>query len=112
MGFFVEKMLPDENDLPSADVFYTDKTVLFEDWQVIETPGHTQGSSCLYNEKEKLLISGDTLFWNSYGRTDLFGGDETQMIKSLKYLLSLPTDVKVFPGHGKYGFALSELSFY
>ncbi len=112
MGFFVEKMLPDENDLPSADVFYTDKTVLFEDWQVIETPGHTQGSSCLYNEKEKLLISGDTLFWNSYGRTDLFGGNETQMIKSLKYLLSLPADVKVFPGHGKYGFALSELSFY
>lgn len=112
MGFFVEKMLPDERDLPAADSFFSDGTILFDNWQVLETPGHTQGSSCLYNEKEKILISGDTLFWNSYGRTDLFGGNETQMVKSLKYLLSLPADVKVFPGHGKYGFALSELSFY
>lgn len=112
MGFFVEKMLPEENDLPSADIFYTDKDFLFEGWQVIETPGHTQGSSCLYNETEKLLISGDTLFWNSYGRTDLFGGSDKQMVESLKKLFTLPDDVKVFPGHGKYGFTLSEISLY
>ena len=104
-------MLPEENDLPSADIFYTDKDFLFEGWQVIETPGHTQGSSCLYNETEKLLISGDTLFWNSYGRTDLFGGSDKQMVESLKKLFTLPDDVKVFPGHGKYGFTLSDLSF-
>ena len=55
MGFYVEKMLPDENDLPSADIFYTDKDLLFENWQVLETPGHTLGSSCLYNENEKSL---------------------------------------------------------
>lgn len=112
MGFYVENMLPDENDLPDADNFFSDGEVLFEDWQILETPGHTQGSSCLYNEKEKILFSGDTLFWNSYGRTDLYGGDEFQMIESLKKLLSLPDDVKVFPGHGKYGFTLSDLSFY
>ena len=69
-------------------------------------------SNIIEREKEKILFSGDTLFWNSYGRTDLYGGDEFQMIDSLKKLLSLPDDVKVFPGHGKYGFTLSDLSFY
>lgn len=112
MGFYVENMLPDENDLPEPDILFSDLDFIFEDWQILETPGHTQGSSCLYNEKEKILFSGDTLFWNSYGRTDLYGGDEFQMIESLKKLLSLPDDVKVFPGHGKYGFTLSDLSFY
>lgn len=112
MGFYVENMLPDENDLPEPDILFSDLDFIFEDWQILETPGHTLGSSCLYNEKEKILFSGDTLFWNSYGRTDLYGGDEFQMIDSLKKLLSLPDDVKVFPGHGKYGFTLSDLSFY
>lgn len=112
MGFYVENMLPDENDLPDADNFFSDGEVLFEGWKILETPGHTLGSSCLYNSDEKILFSGDTLFWNSYGRTDLYGGDEFQMIDSLKKLLSLPDDVKVFPGHGKYGFTLSDLSFY
>lgn len=112
MGFYVENMLPDENDLPEPDILFSDLDFIFEDWQILETPGHTQGSSCLYNEKEKILFSGDTLFWNSYGRTDLYGGDELKMVESLKKLLSLPDDVKVFPGHGKYGFTLSDLSFY
>lgn len=112
MGFYVENMLPDENDLPEPDILFSDLDFIFEDWQILETPGHTQGSSCLYNEKEKILFSGDTLFWNSYGRTDLYGGDEIKMVDSLKKLLSLPDDVKVFPGHGKYGFTLSDLSFY
>lgn len=111
MGFFVSQMLPNKKDLPEADYFFSDSEFIFKDWQVMETPGHTKGSSCLYNAKDKILFSGDTLFWNSYGRTDLFGGNEIQMMESLQKLLSLPRDVKVFPGHGNYGFTIKELEF-
>ena len=76
-------------------------------WRVIHTPGHTRGSACFYNESEKVLISGDTIFYQSYGRTDLPGGDESQMQKSLaKIFDELPKDTLVYPGHGAYGFEL------
>ena len=76
-------------------------------WRVIHTPGHTEGSVCFYNESEKTLISGDTIFYQSYGRTDLPGGSESQMQKSLaKIFEELPKDVLVYPGHGAYGFEL------
>ena len=76
-------------------------------WRVISTPGHTKGSVCFYNESEKALISGDTVFYQSYGRTDLPGGSESQMQKSLaKIFETLPKDVLVYPGHGAYGFEL------
>lgn len=67
---------------------------------VMHTPGHTRGSISLYNEKDKILFSGDTLFAGSYGRTDLEGGDSVQMLESLKRIASLPEDVRVLPGHG------------
>ncbi|MCU1324331.1 MAG: beta-lactamase-like protein [Acidobacteriaceae bacterium] len=68
---------------------------------VLHTPGHTQGSSCLYLPEQSLLIAGDTLFAGSVGRTDLPGGDSKQLIQSIHdRLLVLPEDVKVLPGHG------------
>ena len=67
---------------------------------ILHTPGHTPGSICLYWEKEKVLISGDTLFRMGYGRTDLPGGDMGQMIDSLRRLFTLPDDTRVYPGHG------------
>jgi hydroxyacylglutathione hydrolase len=68
---------------------------------VIHTPGHTQGSSCLYIPDHTLLIAGDTLFAGSVGRTDLPGGNTQQILKSIHgRLLPLPDDVKVIPGHG------------
>ena len=70
------------------------------DMTIIETPGHTPGSVCLYWEKEKVLLSGDTLFQMGYGRTDLPGGDIGQLIDSLERLFHLPSDVRVYPGHG------------
>jgi len=77
-------------------------------WRVIHTPGHTAGSVCYYNESEKVLISGDTVFFQSYGRTDLPGGNEEQMQKSLSEIFeTIPGDVLVYPGHGAYGFELS-----
>lgn len=78
-------------------------------WLVIHTPGHSDGSCCLYNEKQKTLISGDTVFFRAWGRTDLPGGNEKKFIKSLKSLKdSLPDDTKVYPGHDAYGFTLGK----
>ncbi|MGP1587977.1 MAG: MBL fold metallo-hydrolase [Treponemataceae bacterium] len=108
MGGYVKKVLGDKTDLPDADIYFSDGQILFDEWKVLETPGHTKGSSCLYNEKQKILFCGDTLFFNGFGRTDLFGGDDKQMRESLKIISKLPEDILVYPGHGYYGFALSQ----
>jgi glyoxylase-like metal-dependent hydrolase (beta-lactamase superfamily II) len=68
---------------------------------IIETPGHTPGSICLYFPEEKTLFSGDTLFQNGFGRTDLPGGNMGQLICSLEHLFTLPNNVLVYPGHGE-----------
>ncbi|MBR7154060.1 MAG: MBL fold metallo-hydrolase [Paludibacteraceae bacterium] len=70
-------------------------------FEIINTPGHTPGSVCLYWPEEKVLFSGDTLFRMGYGRTDLPGGNMGQLIGSLEYLFALPGDVHVYPGHGE-----------
>lgn len=68
---------------------------------VVHTPGHTQGSICLYLPDQSLLIAGDTLFAGSIGRTDLPGGNTQQLLRSIHtQLLPLPDDIKVVPGHG------------
>jgi len=68
---------------------------------VIHTPGHTEGSICLYFPEQKTLIAGDTLFAGSIGRTDLPGGSLEKIIRSLhNQLLQLPDDTQVVPGHG------------
>ncbi len=68
--------------------------------KVIATPGHTIGSVCFYIEEEKMLISGDTLFCTSVGRTDFPTGNGRQLIESIKTrLFVLPDDTAVFPGH-------------
>ena len=69
--------------------------------QVLHTPGHTQGSVCLYFAPLKLLIAGDTLFAGSIGRTDLPGGNYGQIIESIQTrLLALPDETRVLTGHG------------
>ena len=70
--------------------------------EVIHTPGHTRGGCCFYITEgpDALLISGDTLFARSVGRTDLPGGDEATLIEYLKKLESLPDSLPVYPGHG------------
>lgn len=68
---------------------------------VLHTPGHTEGSICLYFPAEKMLIAGDTLFAGSIGRTDLPGGSFQKIIRSLHdRVLALPDDTVVVPGHG------------
>lgn len=69
--------------------------------QVIHTPGHTQGSVCLYFQPLNLLVAGDTLFAGSIGRTDLPGGNSRQILDSIhSRLLVLPEETHVLPGHG------------
>jgi hydroxyacylglutathione hydrolase len=69
--------------------------------QVLETPGHTEGSICLYFPMESKLIAGDTLFAGSIGRTDLPGGSYEKIIRSLQEkVLALPDETVVVPGHG------------
>ena len=68
---------------------------------VIHTPGHTEGSICLYFPEQKTLIAGDTLFAGSIGRTDLPGGSFEKIMRSLhNQVLQLPDDTQVIPGHG------------
>jgi len=68
---------------------------------VIHTPGHTEGSICLYFPAEKKLIAGDTLFAGSIGRTDLPGGSMDKIMRSLHtQVLALPDETEVVPGHG------------
>lgn len=68
-------------------------------FKVLHTPGHTEGSVCLYAEEEGVLFSGDTLFQAGFGRTDLAGGSSTAMRRSLRQLLALPRETRVLPGH-------------
>jgi hydroxyacylglutathione hydrolase len=68
---------------------------------ILHTPGHTQGSVCLYVPEQSLLLTGDTLFAGSVGRTDLPGGNSVQLIDSIRSkLMALPEKTIVIPGHG------------
>lgn len=70
-------------------------------FHVLETPGHTQGSICIWIPAENKLIAGDTLFRDSIGRTDLPGGDSRKILRSIHAkLLILPENALVVPGHG------------
>jgi len=87
--------------LPKPDLFVSDGDIIKigdMKFDVLHTPGHSQGGICLYGEG--VVITGDTLFAGSVGRTDLYGGDIGKLKKSFKRLLSLPDDIKVLPGHG------------
>jgi hydroxyacylglutathione hydrolase len=68
--------------------------------RVLHTPGHTEGSVCLHAEDDGMLFSGDTLFAGGWGRTDLPGGDEGQMVESLIRLSGYDDPLRVLPGHG------------
>ena len=70
-------------------------------FRVLETPGHSRGGVCFYEEAEDILFSGDTLFAGAIGRTDHPGGDYDQLMKSiLEKVVTLEGKVRVIPGHG------------
>ena len=88
--------LPPVADLPKTTAVWDVPGV-----KLLFTPGHSKGGSCFYFAEEKFVISGDTLFAGSVGRTDLPGGSFAELEKSIrKELLTLPDDTVVYPGHG------------
>ncbi|MFW5684465.1 MAG: MBL fold metallo-hydrolase [Spirochaetota bacterium] len=88
--------------LPKPTFFLKDgDPVLDTDFVTVHTPGHSQGSVCLYSEERNALFSGDTLFFKKVGRTDVVGGDVEKLKKSIeKRLFELPPETRLFPGHG------------
>lgn len=88
-----------------ADVYVKDGekiSIAGMNCQLIGTPGHTKGSCCYYFEDDKILLSGDTLFQESVGRTDFPTGSMSNLVRSVREkLMPLPDDVKVYPGHGE-----------
>lgn len=96
-GFNIEKIPTVEIDLAETPEVRFGGSVL----TVIETPGHTPGHVAFYNEENKILLTGDTLFRESIGRTDLPGGDYSWIMKSiLEKIMPLGGDVRFYPGHG------------
>jgi len=87
-----------------ADVYLKDGEVINEcgmQIDLIHTPGHTEGGCCYYIKDAGFLISGDTLFQESVGRSDFPTGSMSTLVRSIKdKLLVLPDDTKVYPGHG------------
>ena len=96
---FFESMF---QEIPAADTILQEHDSVFDsDLTVIHTPGHTRGSICLYSEKKNILFTGDTLFCEGIGRSDLPGGDAKTLTSSiLKKLYTLPPETRIFPGHG------------
>ena len=97
--------------LPLPDISFTDAARYVKDrdiieagamrFEVLETPGHTTGGVCYLERKEKVLLSGDTIFAGAIGRTDHPGGDYDTIMKSIfGKLMSLDGDITVIPGHG------------
>lgn len=88
---------------PVGRIFDAGETITFgtHKLDIIATPGHTPGGVCFYCEEERILFSGDSLFYHEIGRTDFPGGNYDNLISSLKNnILTLPEDVTVCPGHG------------
>lgn len=96
-GLDVPPVMPAERQLAHGDQLAFGGIEL----EVRHTPGHSPGSVCLYCERERALIAGDTLFRRGVGRTDLPGGAAQTLFRSIEdQLWPLPTDVVVYPGHG------------
>lgn len=89
--------VPVTNYLQEGDAIRFGNTAL----SVIHVPGHSPGSVVFYNNQNKAAISGDVLFYGSVGRTDLWGGNQEELIGGIKNkLLTLPDETVIYPGHG------------
>ncbi|MBQ7222266.1 MAG: MBL fold metallo-hydrolase [Bacteroidales bacterium] len=97
VGFPFRCEMPVMNEIVEGDVISFGDVNL----KVLETPGHSHGGVCYYDEKDRVLFAGDTLFQGIIGRTDLYMGDLDQLLGSIRSkLFVLPDDVTVYPGHG------------
>ena len=86
-------------DMPPADILLAEGDTIGP-FTVLHVPGHTPGSIALWDTQAGVLFSGDTLFYDGFGRTDLPGGSEALLFASLKRLFTLDGSIQVYPGHG------------
>jgi len=100
-------------ELPKPTFFLKDGDQLLDtNFVVLHTPGHSQGSICLYSEERETLFSGDTLLFKTVGRTDVVGADIKKMTKSIRSILfELPPETRLFPGHGPHSTLEREIEF-
>ena len=96
-GYVIDRIIPAKGYIHDGDLIKFGNSEL----KVLYTPGHADGSICLYHEDQKFVITGDVLFKESIGRTDFPTGNFDLLMKSIKdRLFTLPRDVVVYPGHG------------
>jgi len=96
-GYKIDEAPGNTIDLKDGEVLKIGSSYL----KVMHTPGHSRGGVCFYNEEDKIVFSGDSLFAGSIGRTDLPGGDYDQLMESLLgRVVKLGDDYSVYPGHG------------
>ena len=94
---FNKSLLLDKNNLEEKE--YTIDNFNFE---IIYTPGHKEDAITVYLKKEKVMFTGDFIFKGTIGRTDLPGGSEKDMMKSLEKIKNYDKNIKIYPGHGEY----------
>jgi len=78
------------------------------EYEIIKTPGHAEDSLTFYFKEEHVMFTGDFLFYNTIGRTDLEGSNPEDMRKSLSLIAKYPDDIKIYPGHGKESYLATE----
>ena len=83
------------------NLFEENSNILEFNFDVIYTPGHSTDSICFHFEKEKIMFVGDFIFYEDIGATHFKGGNEKQMIESIKKIKEYNKDIKLYPGHGK-----------
>lgn len=94
LKYFDNKLILDKNNLQEKNY----KIGPFE-FEIIYTPGHTNDSITIYFEKDQIMFTGDFLFKESIGRTDL-GGNQLDMLKSIEKIKQYKDNIKIYPGHG------------
>lgn len=94
-----------KQDLSKCDIIKVKDGFTFNvgelNFEVIHTPGHTSGGLCLYEKTSNSLFTGDTIFYDCYGRCDLATADFNDMVNSIQKLFNRFNDIMIYPGHGK-----------
>lgn len=97
IGISAPKIVQPDYDLHQFDKLIFGNTEI----EIIKTPGHSPGGTCLFVKEIKKIFTGDTMFFESIGRTDLWGGDYNELINSIKNkIFKLEDEVEILPGHG------------
>ena len=105
LNYFDNKLILDRNNLEEKEYIIGNFT-----FEIIYTPGHKEDCITIYFRKEKIMFTGDFIFKNAIGRTDLFGGNMNDMLNSLKKMKKYDKNIIIYPGHGESSILRKELN--